>query len=754
MTEVLNPRLENIPLELQVLPQWVLWRGTWTTTKEGVRKITKVPYSTRLRKASTTDPQTWTTFERVVRALPVALDAWGEDAPESPGGGIGFVFTADDPYAGVDLDHAVGEDGVASWADDIVRLLDTYAEYSISGTGIHCLCRGNWPTGRNRKDHVEVYCQERFFTMSGHVLASGMPGGLLPDRTEALRALHAQLFPPKMPKPPRPPRVALPVTLTETEILHKARVARNGPKFTALFAGETAGYGSASEADAALCAMLAFWTQDHDQIDALFRQSGLYREKWDTRRGAERTYGSMTIQHALDNLGERFTPHQRHPSSPLSAPVPQMYHNTTDFPEDDGSPPPWEGNGTTACADTEIPYTPQPTPSAHQVRTLADATLRLNKSGNPYADPGNFDVVLRHYPPWRGRLWWDAFRQIAMDGDIPITDDWLTRLATWCGQQLGISVSQMDLLRRCVHAVARDTTRDPLIDYLQSLAWDGEKRLHTWLARYGGAQDTPANAWIGTALLCAMAARGLHPGCIQRLVVIFEGAENIGKSTLVRALGGDYTRVLDRTLDTKDAILLLRGCWVMEVPEYDSFGRSEESRVKAFVTTTTDAVILKFDNDVSEFQRRCVLIATVNPTGPYLKSQTGNTRFLPVALDTVDLTGFYAVREQLLAEAVAMVHSGVAWWDEPADALLPDVREARRESDVYEPLVEKYLEEHCYDSYVLMQDILRYGLSIEQPERWKDRALTTRIGTIIYRLGWSRKQVRDGQKRFSAYFSR
>jgi hypothetical protein len=743
-THILPPIEAAIPAELRDLPQWVLWRGIWATTKDGAQKITKVPYSIRLRKASTTDPQTWSSFERITRALPVALDAWKEETPESPGGGIGFVFTATDPFVGIDLDHAVIDGVVESWAQEIVALINTYTEYSISGTGIHCICRGTWPAGRNRKGAIEIYCQERFFTMSGHAYSVG-DFAELPDRTQELAQLHEQLFPKKVPKPPSTPRTSIPMPLSDVEILQKARVAKNGAKFSVLYAGDTSGYTSASEADIALCSMLAFWTQSHEQIDGLFRQSGLYREKWDTKRGAEKTYGSQTIQNALDNLGNRFEPHRQ--SSPTNAaiarsPVPLLYSP----PEYDDEPPPWLENGHSMPESIDIPYA---SPSHPPI----SSALRLNKSGNPYADPGNFDVVLRCYPPWKGSLWWDDFRQTAIYGKEIIDDLWITRLAIWCGQNLGMSIQNEGQLRRCVHALAHEHARDTLLEYLQSLSWDGTSRLNTWLTTYAGADDTPENAWAGQALLCAMASRGLYPGCIQRLVVIFEGAENIGKSRLVQALGGEaWTRVLDRGVDTKDAVLLLRGCWVMEIAEMDSFSRSEDSRVKAFISTTEDSIILKYDNDTSQFKRRTVLIATVNPSRPYFKGQTGNTRFLPVRVGNIDLEGFQSVREQLIAEAVTRVQSGAKWWIEPEDGILDELRELRREEDIYEPLVEAYLTENAGMSDISMQDILRFALQITEPERWKDRALVIRIGVIIKKLGYEKRRIRKGKSLSWAYY--
>jgi putative DNA primase/helicase len=150
---VLPVKVENVPQELKIRPQWVLWKAVG-------EKPAKVPYSARDGlKASSTDLLTWGTFEE-------ALGAY-----ESGGyAGVGFVFSSGDPFTGIDLDGCVdprtGE--VAVWAMEIVRYFDSYTELSASGTGVHVIVKGEIPNRRNGQ--VEVYSSKRFFTVTGHKL--------------------------------------------------------------------------------------------------------------------------------------------------------------------------------------------------------------------------------------------------------------------------------------------------------------------------------------------------------------------------------------------------------------------------------------------------------------------------------------------------------------------------------------------------------------------------------------------------------
>src|SRR5262249_50949154 len=224
-----------------------------------------------------------------VTALPVAQKEWEHDNPSAyRGGGIGYVFAPDDPYVGIDLDHCVDLEtlDIAAWAKAHIGALKSYTEQSPSGTGLHILVKGTLPPGGRRKGRVEMYDAGRFFTITGwHV--SGTPR-TIEARPEELRAFHAEIFGPPQATQEHGPRLQAASTapLDDSTVLNKARAAKDGAKFSTLWARNTSAYnGDDSRADMALCTLLAFWTQDPAQIDRLFRQSELMRDKWDEKRG-------------------------------------------------------------------------------------------------------------------------------------------------------------------------------------------------------------------------------------------------------------------------------------------------------------------------------------------------------------------------------------------------------------------------------------------------------------------------------------
>lgn len=149
----MNRNLYAIPAELRALRQWILWRYE----DKGAKKPTKVPYSINGTLASVTDPSTWASFDEAFNALQFGSYD-----------GLGFVFTANDDYTGVDLDDCEGNAVDQDRQLKLFRALDSYSEISPSGKGLHVIAKGRVPQGR-RRAHIEVYSSERYFTMTGNV---------------------------------------------------------------------------------------------------------------------------------------------------------------------------------------------------------------------------------------------------------------------------------------------------------------------------------------------------------------------------------------------------------------------------------------------------------------------------------------------------------------------------------------------------------------------------------------------------------
>jgi putative DNA primase/helicase len=304
-------QLAAIPAQLKTRRQFVLWYGRDRANHPG--KLDKIPVNPYdLEHASTTDALTWGTFDQCVAALETALEGWHAADPTGyRGGGIGYVFTTDDPYVGIDLDGCVNDATwvIEAWAQAYVDKLKSYTEVTPSQTGLHILAEGSLPPGGRRKGAVEMYSEGRFFTLTGWHL-DGTPETIEP-RHKPLEDVWAQLFGHQGTETDEttPPTALSTPSMPDNLILSKLFRAKNNEKFIALWEGRwrDPGYPSPSEADLALCGIVRFYTQESPQIDRFFRQSGMMRPKWDEKRG-DSSYGERTIRAALATPHEHYTP--------------------------------------------------------------------------------------------------------------------------------------------------------------------------------------------------------------------------------------------------------------------------------------------------------------------------------------------------------------------------------------------------------------------------------------------------------------
>ena len=180
------PKAEDLPGEIISRKQWVGWKYV---TKKGSKKPTKVPLQYTTQPAKADDPSTWTSFPAITKIVGGSNGRFN---------GIGFVFTKDDEYAGVDLDNCLMEDGsVMDWAKPLLaRFANTYAEISPSGRGIKIWCRGALKQGRKIEFHidgvkcgVEAYSQGRYFTCTGDRWQNA-PLSIMPHQADIETALE------------------------------------------------------------------------------------------------------------------------------------------------------------------------------------------------------------------------------------------------------------------------------------------------------------------------------------------------------------------------------------------------------------------------------------------------------------------------------------------------------------------------------------------------------------------------------------
>lgn len=291
----MNTTYSNIPDELKQLKNWCVWKF-----QERNGKKTKIPFNAETGEfAKSNDKSTWSNYE-------TAVNAEGVD-------GIGFFF--EPPYLGIDIDDIDDDlhryqhgDKLDNIVNEFNEAFKSYTEVSPSGNGLHIIVKGKIPGSRRRKGNIEMYDSGRFFTMTGKRI------GKYTDVTETservFKTIYDKYLPDNTVKYPTQNNYQQNIhNLSEIDVINEIYKSKQSKLFDDLMRGTYEPYyNSHSEADMALANILAFWcAKDYTQMDSIFRQSNLYRDKWDEKR-KNSTYGEQTLFKAINEANNIYTP--------------------------------------------------------------------------------------------------------------------------------------------------------------------------------------------------------------------------------------------------------------------------------------------------------------------------------------------------------------------------------------------------------------------------------------------------------------
>lgn len=212
---------------------------------------------------------------------------------------------------------------------------------------------------------------------------------------------------------------------------------------------------------------------------------------------------------------------------------------------------------------------------------------------------------------------------------------------------------QSEHLRDAALTMCYERSYDPVLNYLDNLIWDRRPRLDRWLTTYLDAKDNALTREFGRKTLIAGVRRVRQPGCKFDTVLVLEGEQGRGKSTALAILAGDLEYFTDQDifhLPSKEQRENIAGKWIVELAELAGLRRTENERSKSFITRQFDRGRNAYARFGGDQPRRCVMIGTTNPD-EYLNDPTGNRRFWPVKVGSVDLKALRRDRDQLWAEA-------------------------------------------------------------------------------------------------------
>lgn len=297
------------------------------------------------------------------------------------------------------------------------------------------------------------------------------------------------------------------------------------------------------------------------------------------------------------------------------------------------------------------------------------AELEYTKSGKLLCNIANIILILENDPALAGHIVHDLFTGMdsAKDG-LPWnknanqwtdTDD--ANLRVWLEKHYDITGKEK--IADALTAVLTRHSYHPIRDYLNGLTWDGVPRLDRIIIDYMGAEDSELNRAMSRKHFVAAVARVFNPGCKYDYCLIMSGAEGIGKSTLLRVMGGRWFNDSITTLEGKEGMEQLRRAWVVELGELSSIKRSDVEQVKAHLSKQVDIYRAAYARRVLEHPRQCVFCGTTNEA-LFLKGDTGNRRFwvIPVVAELRKYRDWSEAirrdRDQLWAEAVHYYKQG------------------------------------------------------------------------------------------------
>jgi predicted P-loop ATPase len=320
---------------------------------------------------------------------------------------------------------------------------------------------------------------------------------------------------------------------------------------------------------------------------------------------------------------------------------------------------------------------------------------------------------------------------------VPVGDDEVDRIQKWM-QSEDIRRIGTTTVRQAIVMRAKQRPYHPIRQWLDSLTWDGTRRLETFGITYLGCEDTPYVRAVCEMFLISMVARVYQPGCKVDYMLILEGSQGILKSAVCSALAGDqyFSDDLPEKLHDKDTKLHLRGKWLIEVAEMHAFNRAESTELKRFITRREEQYRPPYGGMEVTEPRQCVFIGTSNKDA-YLRDETGGRRFWPVKCGTIRLNDLKRDRDQIFAEAAALYHAGTVWWPDrkfEAEFIKPE-QDQRYEDDAWGDPVRSWLSAQIGNEFT-MAEIAFGALGLERSRLGMMEQ--KRIASILQMDGWKK----------------
>lgn len=296
--------------------------------------------------------------------------------------------------------------------------------------------------------------------------------------------------------------------------------------------------------------------------------------------------------------------------------------------------------------------------------------------------------------------------------------------------------------------VANKNTFHPVLDYLQSLEWDGEPRLDEWLIKSGKAADTEYIRAVSSIMLIAAVRRVTEPGCkYDEMLVLESPQQGLMKSTALRTMcpnGKWFSDDLPLNVDAKQIVERTLGKWIIEASDLSGMRRSQIEHLKGMLSRQTDGPVRPaYGRLPIEQPRQFIIVGTTN-SSTYLTDSTGNRRFWPVRVKQFDIEWLKENRDQIWAEAAHREEQKESIRLDPKLYAHATMQQERRRAE--DPWEAKFDEEFTRDKKWRLTPDEVWGV-IGIPIERRDPVSNDRVLNAMNHLGFRRVTVRgeDGK---------
>jgi hypothetical protein len=381
--------------------------------------------------------------------------------------------------------------------------------------------------------------------------------------------------------------------------------------------------------------------------------------------------------------------------------------------------------------------------SKGEVLEASGVNFILDKNtGIPKVNPceTNIAAIINSIPEFsEEQLYFDTRMDSYIHKGEQIDDQTVTDIVTPQLQSFKNGLGFENFKRVAIHSALQvlmtARRKDPHIEWMKSLQWDGVERIKHFFPKYLYTKDTEYEQALGQNLWIALAARGLAPGSKMDNVIIIEGEEGIRKSTLIEVIGGDYYVALssDERINSQEALRKMHQSAVVEIPELVGLINREGEAIKAILTTNRDRMRSLYARKAMDRKRGFVILGTTN-SGEYLTDSMGERRFWPVKVprevSALDIEGVKRDREQLFAEGLHKYNQGISYWTVPKKSWQKEI-DQRKHHDPLMPVVEDLTSQTQYTT----NDIYHFLYMRDFISRVLTRPVSERIASILRMIG-------------------